>query len=186
MTDAQPFLLQMAGAPGTGKSRVAAAIAAAEPAIIINSDTVKSTLLRQGVTWDLAGRAAYHVLFELADDLLGQGHNVILDSPSHYAFIPANGQRVAEKHGARYRFLELTCADLGDRRRRLGERAPKRSQMLDLDTPPSDASAPSQATRIGTHQWEVAKPDVGVLILDAGPGVSPQHIALAALHHVRT
>lgn len=176
----------MAGAPGTGKSRVAASIAALEPAIIINSDTVKSTLLSQGVAWDLAGRAAYHVLFELADDLLGQGHSVILDSPSHYAFIPANGQRVADKHGARYRFLELTCAHLEELRRRLGERSAKRSQMLDLDTPPSDANAPSQATRIGRHQWEAAKPEVGVLVLDAGPGVSPEQVALAALHHVRT
>lgn len=101
------FLLQLAGVPGSGKSRLAAALAAERDAIVVNSDVVKSTLLDAGVGWSQACPAAYQVLFALADDLLAQGHSVILDSPSHYAFIPENGARVASAHDVPYHFLEL-------------------------------------------------------------------------------
>jgi len=159
------FLLQLAGAPGTGKSKLAAAIARARPAAIVNSDVVKSTLLDAGIAWSQAGPAAYQVLFALADDLLAQGHSVILDSPSHYDHIPENGQRVARERGVPYRFLELVCPDLGELKRRLAKRTPRRSQMRGLDEPPPDSDRPSQAKRIGLHQW-ATRPADGFLVLD--------------------
>jgi predicted kinase len=160
------FLLQLSGAPGSGKSRLADAIAARRSAVVVNSDVVKSTLLDADVPWSLAGPAAYQVLFALAGDLLRQGHNVVLDSPSHYDFIPANGQRVAREHGARYRFLELVCDDVDELRRRLTGRRPLRSQMLDLDRPPVDSDGPTRAVRVGTHRWRTAGPEEGHRILD--------------------
>lgn len=162
------FLLQLAGPPASGKSQLAAAIAQQRPAVIICSDTVKSTLLDAGVEWKLAGPAAYQTLFALADDLLGQGQNVILDSPSHYGYIPENGERIAQEHGCRYRFIELVCDDLGELRRRLAERTPRRSQMPDLDQPPVDAGPDfTTATRTGTHQWQTHGPHGGHARLDS-------------------
>ena len=161
------FLLQLAGAPASGKSKLAAAIASRVPAVIINSDVVKSTLLDNGIEWALAGPAAYQTLFALADEFLSQGHSVILDSPSHYAYIPENGERIAAQHGFRYRFIELACDDIEELRRRMAQRTPRRSQMPDLDTPPPDASANfSGATRTGTHQWHTYGLPGGHLVLD--------------------
>jgi predicted kinase len=158
-TNPGQFLLQMAGPPASGKSQLAAAIARQRPAVIINSDIVKSVLLDSGVEWKLAGPAAYQTLFALADDLLSQGHSVILDSPSHYAFIPENGARIARERGCRYRFIELLCDDLGELRRRMAGRTPRRSQMPGLDQPPADAGEDfTGATRTGTHQWRTLGP----------------------------
>jgi len=165
---ALPFLLQMAGPPASGKSQLAAAIARQRPAVILNSDIVKSALLDAGVAWKLAGPAAYQALFSLADDLLAHGHSVIVDSPSHYAHIPENGERIAGVHGCRYRFIELVCDDLGELRRRIAERIPRRSQMPGLDQPPADAGPDfSGATRTGTHQWQTIGPQAGHATLDS-------------------
>ncbi|HEX6521150.1 MAG TPA: ATP-binding protein [Streptosporangiaceae bacterium] len=161
------FLLQLAGAPASGKSQLAAAIIGHAPAVIVNSDVVKSTLLDAGIEWKLAGPAAYQTLFALADDFLGQGHSVILDSPSHYAYIPENGERIARQHGVPYRFIELICEDLDELRRRMAQRTPRRSQMPGLDQPPPDSGPNfSGATRTGTHQWHTYGPAEGHLTLD--------------------
>lgn len=165
--DESIFLLQMAGPPGCGKSRLAAAIAAARNAVVLNSDLVKSTLLDAGVEWKTAGPAAYQTLATLADDLLSQGHNVILDSPSHYSHIQENGQRVALARRARYKFIELTCSDLDELHRRLAERTPLRSQMPTLDQMPPDSDGTTAAIRVGTHQWQSLGPEGGWAVLDA-------------------
>lgn len=178
------FVLQLAGPPGSGKSRLAREVAAARPAIIVNSDVVKSTLLDAGVPWKLAGPAAYQTLFALAGDLLLQGNNVILDSPSHYPFIPASGQRVARERGSRYRFIELTCPDTDELRRRLTARTPLRSQMRALDEMPPDSDGTTQAVRTGTHQWETCGPEDGHLVLDVtDPFDSYLKQALAYIDH---
>lgn len=170
MASTRRFLLQLAGAPGSGKSTLATAVAAELDAVIVNSDVVKSTLLDAGVPWSQAGPAAYQVLFALADDLLAQGHSVILDSPSHYTSIPENGARVASTNDVSYHFLELVCDDVDELRRRLSVRAPRRSQMRDLDTPPPDSDAPTRAVRIDTHRWKTEGPPTGHLQLDTcGP-----------------
>jgi len=161
------FLLQLAGAPASGKSRLATAIITQLPAVIINSDVVKSALLDAGTEWKVAGPAAYQTLFALADDLLGQGHSVILDSPSHYAFIPENGERIARQHGCPYHFIELVCDDLDELRRRMAQRTRRRSQMPDLDTPPPDSGENfTDAARTGTHQWQTHGPAGGHATLD--------------------
>jgi predicted kinase len=163
------FLLQLAGAPASGKSQLAAAISRRlAGVIVVNSDVVKSTLLDAEIEWKLAGPAAYQTLFALADEFLGQGYSVILDSPSHYAYIPENGERIARKHGYPYRFLELVCDDLEELRRRMAQRTPRRSQMPDLDTPPLGSGASfTGATRTGAHKWQTHGPADGHVRLDA-------------------
>lgn len=159
-------LVQMAGAPGSGKTHLGRALAGRLPAVVVNSDVVKSTLLDAGVEWELAGPAAYRTLFALADDLLAQGRSVILDSPSHYAFIPENGAGVARRRRAAYRFVECDCPDATELKRRLTERTPMRSQMRGLDEPPPDSTAPSRAQRVGQHRWRTFGPAEGHLVLD--------------------
>src|SRR4051794_38072000 len=103
---AAPFLLQMAGPPGAGKSSLAAALSQRRGAVVLNMDVIKSALLDAGAAWALAGPAAYDVMFAQAGDLLAHGHSVILDSPSHYPQIPERGLTIAQAAGATYRFIE--------------------------------------------------------------------------------
>jgi predicted kinase len=167
------FLLQMAGAPGTGKSTVAKALAAVRTAVVLDNDVIKSAILDAGVEWTLAGPAAYEVLFALAADLLSQGRSVILDSPSHYPHIPARGIAIARAGNAEYRFIECVCGDQAELVRRLSIRSPRRSQMRRLGEPPPDAkgSLPG-ATPIGVHLWKTHRPDSGYLSVDTAAPVA--------------
>lgn len=165
------FLLQMAGAPGTGKSTLARALAAARTAVVLDNDVIKSAILDAGAEWDLAGAAAYQVLFALAADMLAQGRNVVLDSPSHYPRIPARGMAVAHAGNAEYRFIECLCVDQTELERRLSLRSPRRSQMRGFDRPPQDAGrALPTATRLGVHLWQTYRPEGNCLQVDTtGP-----------------
>ena len=161
------FLLQMAGAPGAGKSTLARSLGQARSAVVLDMDVIKSAVLEAGAAWSLAGPAAYEVLFTLAADLLAQGRSVILDSPSHYPQIPARGTALAQAHGARYRFIECLCDDPTTLEQRLLARTPRRSQMRGLGQPAPDAAgALPAAKRLGTHLWETCRPPGDWLTVD--------------------
>src|SRR5262245_13950970 len=161
------FLLQMAGAPGSGKSTLARSLARLRPAVVLDSDVIKSAVLDAGVAWSAAGPAAYEVLFALAAELLAQGTSVILDSPSHYPQIPSRGLQVARAAGAAYRFIECVCAEEAELEQRLLTRTPLRSQMrgLGVSSPDAGGVAPA-AKRIGLHLWETCTPEVDHLTVD--------------------
>jgi predicted kinase len=167
------LLVQMAGAPGAGKTTLGRAVADRIGGVVINSDVVKTSLLDADVPWSLAGPAAYRALVALADDLLDQSRSVVLDSPSHYPQIPENGLRVAARHGAAYRFIECCCADSDELRRRLAARTPMRSQMRDLDLPPPDSGGTFTAVRVGEHRWQTFGPPEGHLTVDTGGALEP-------------
>ena len=129
-------LLQMAGWKGTGKSTVAAAVARQRPLVVLDHDTTKSALLAAGVPSPPAGAASYEVLFGLAEDVLRQGHSVIIDSPSLYPSIPERGLAIARRLGVGYYFAECICPDqLAESR--LDNRDARLSQVADR----TDASA---------------------------------------------
>ena len=121
MTDT-PFLLQMAGAPGSGKSALARLIGSCTGAVVIDKDVLKTAALEAGAEESLAGGVAYEAFFSLADHLLGQGRSVILDSPSYYETIPSKGAAIAERRGLPYYFIECTCPDSEVMARRLRDR----------------------------------------------------------------
>jgi predicted kinase len=177
------FLLQMAGPPGIGKSTLARGVCAETGAVRLDVDVVKSALLVTPVAWDEAGRAAYEVLFALADDLLAAGHAVVVDSPCHYRQIVDRGTQSARRHGAVYAFVELRGDDLGLLKRRLRARQPLPSQMPDLDACPAGGS--SRAVRTGPHAWQSHRPaGVPVLTLDVGADTSPEVLVRRAVAYL--
>lgn len=177
------YFVQMAGAPGTGKSTLAGALAERIGATVINSDVLKSALLVAGVAWPEAGPAAYEELFSTAESLLAEAGSVIADSPSHYAGIPLRGQAIAARHSARYEFIECICPDLEEVSRRLaaGSRLP--SQMTVVGSPPAAAAgAVPPARQVGRHLWETFRPASGGLVIDT---TQPFEACLAAaLEHL--
>ncbi|MEX2159889.1 MAG: AAA family ATPase [Dehalococcoidia bacterium] len=148
------FLLQMAGAPGSGKSALARLIGERSGAVVIDKDVLKTAALDAGVQdGERAGAIAYEGLFALAGHLLGQDMAVVLDSPSFYDTIPARGAAIAEAREVPYYFIECICADVTELSRRLKERPRLRSQP-DMPVPPEwQTHAPSGAyLRIDTTQ----------------------------------
>ena len=149
-----PFLLQMAGAPGSGKSALARLIGRTTGAVVIDKDVLKSAALEAGAAEALAGPLAYEAFFALADHLLGQDKSVVLDSPSFWETTPAKGAAVAEARMVPYYFIECFCPDRDEIARRLRERPRLRSNpgeealVAEADT----VAPPGAYLRIDTTQ----------------------------------
>ena len=117
------MLVQMSGAPGSGKSTIARALARERGLVIIDHDVVKDAQLGAGLPFAQAGKLSYAVLLALAEDLLGQGHQVVIDSPCFYDELLEGGQAVAARTGAAYRYIECVTDDLDVLDQRLRSRA---------------------------------------------------------------
>jgi predicted kinase len=148
-------LVQMAGHPGSGKSTVAAAIADAVGAVVVDLDVIKSALLDAGLSWSEASSASYAVIDAVtADQLWFAGLTVVVDTPSYWPQIHERLTRLAGECDAVYRFVECT-ADDSVRERRLATRPARRSQGTGLSQPPVDA--PSDMAAV--HHRPIATPE---------------------------
>jgi predicted kinase len=131
------FLLQMAGESGTGKSTMARAIGRATGAVVVDKDYIKAPLLEEGLDDKLAGGLAYAVFFSIAGSILGQGFDVILDSPAYYSSVRERGVRLAIEAGATYQIIECQCgkaeneARLRDRQRLVSQPASRQRAVLE-------------------------------------------------------
>ncbi len=146
----------MAGWMGSGKSTIAMAVGAATAAVVIDHDTTKSAIMAAGVTHPPAGAASYEVVFDLSRDLLGQGHSVVIDSPSAYEAIPNRGAAIATGAHVTYYFVERlfpndVAAD------RVEHRDARRSQV--------SGAAHAAEVRASPHRIP-HRPQEGVLLLD--------------------
>ena len=156
-----PVVLLMAGLPGSGNSTLAKAAGRGLGWPVLDKDTVKSTLLELGADEDLAARASYVMLEELARDLVvEQGLSVILDTPSSYEEVLEGVQRIADDGGATLRVV-LCEAPKETRAKRLATRKRRVSHVVEID---EDAEAliqkrferlPQDAVRL----WTEGAPD---------------------------
>jgi predicted kinase len=152
-----PVVLLMAGLPGSGKSTLAKAAGRGLGWPVLDKDTVKSTLLELGAGEDLAARASYVLLEELARDLVvEQGLSVILDTPSSYEEVIEAAQRIAADAGGTLRVV-LCEAPRETRAKRLATRKRRASHVMEID---EDAEAliqrrferlPQDAVRLWTE-----------------------------------
>lgn len=131
------LLVQMAGDPASGKSTLARTIGRALGAVVLDKDVIKVAALRAGAPEELAAPLAYEAFFDLARDLLRQGHSVILDSPAFFPSIPQSGQSLAIEADAAYRIIECTCGDPA----RVASRLHSRPRLVSQPAGPSDPSA---------------------------------------------
>lgn len=173
--DHDRFLLQLAGAPGVGKSTLAFGIGAQTGAVVVDRDVIKSALLDGEDNVEMAGGHSFDVMFAVAGSILEQGTSVILDTTSHYADVPRRAATLAETAGASFLFLECTLEDRHELERRLTTRRRRSSQMGIFDVTPRG----STAEKIGVHRWRTYGPPEPWPILDlAGP---PDSLVRSAL-----
>lgn len=160
--------IQMSGAPGSGKTTIAHAVAKTIGAVVIDHDITKSALLAVNIPVALVGRASYQVLNALAGHLLQQGHSVIFDSPCFYTELLHRGQTLAADYDADYRYIECVLQDLDELDRRLQTRVRQPSQVAGVYTPPTPGSGKTQNGTALFRDWiaNMKRPADDYLTLD--------------------
>ncbi|KAJ9145558.1 hypothetical protein NKR19_g6045 [Coniochaeta hoffmannii] len=148
------FIIQMSGAPGSGKSTVAGLIGRSTGAVVIDHDRLRSALIApepnpdgvmRALPFEQAARLAYGLQWDLVRDLAQrQGHSVVVDSTCNFREVLDRGSSCAARsqHGHAYWYVECRVPvgdiDLLDRRLRAREH-PMPSQRTAVDRPPRAA-----------------------------------------------
>ncbi|MDO8689287.1 MAG: ATP-binding protein [Dehalococcoidia bacterium] len=96
-----PFLLLVGGLPGAGKSYLSRQLAGRLPAVVLESDALRKSLITRPVySWD-ESRRLFGATHELIRSLLGGGFNVIFDATNLQEAHREEVYRVAESAGAK-------------------------------------------------------------------------------------
>lgn len=185
MVSQPKLLIQMTGAPGSGKSSLARALATELGAAVLDLGIVKSACLDAGVPWSVAGQVAYESLFALAADNIRYS-SVIVDAPSYWPEIPKNLAAIAAAASVAHIFVECVCADMELIDKRLRQRDGLRSQMPSLDGQPRDAPpyAGSDGTPEAVHDRLTHRPDCLQFRIDTTTSDSPADLARRVLASV--
>jgi predicted kinase len=140
MTSPRKLFIQMSGAPASGKSTIANLLAQSINGIVINHDLIKSFFLSNSILFPNSAKLAYDFDRVLAEDMMKQGHNVIMDSTCNYSEVLEQGTALARQYGYDYYYLECRVDDVDLLDGRLRNRVALRSQRTGVEIPPPDES----------------------------------------------
>ena len=159
----------MSGIPGTGKSTLAARLGERLGLVVLDTDVVKSALLRTGVPLEQAGPATYAATLDVAAHLLAQGSSVVLDSPCRYLELLDTGVQIAADASVPYRLIELWVDDVAAVLPRLDARTPRPSQVASASQPPEGTvwESGTPLATLSTWQGQLVRPPEGWVRLDA-------------------
>jgi predicted kinase len=135
----------MSGAPGSGKTTLGTLLAKAPSidGVLIDHDMIKSFFLDSDITFDQSTKLGYNFQLVLAEEMLKQGRNVVIDSTCNSETSLNRGMALARKLGYEYKYVECRVKvdniDLLDKR--IQSREQKRSQRKAVSTPPRDAGS---------------------------------------------
>ena len=118
------MLIVISGLPGTGKTAVAAALAARLGAAHLSIDPIEDALLRAGLprSWE-TGVAAYEAARVMAEQNLALGTSVVVDAVNDSEPARETWRVAAADVGAELVFVLLSLDDGDEHRRRLEDRA---------------------------------------------------------------
>jgi predicted kinase len=116
-------LIVISGLPGTGKTAVAAGLAARCNAVHLSVDPIEDALLGAGLPdgWT-TGVGAYEATRAAAEQNLALGWDVVVDAVNDSDAARQTWRTAAGGAGVGLRFVMLTCSSDGEHRRRLARR----------------------------------------------------------------
>jgi predicted kinase len=164
-------LIQMSGAPGSGKSTMANLLAQSINSVVIDHDLINSFFLENGIFFEESAKLSYSFQWRLAEDMIKRERNVIIDSTCNYKETLDHGISLARQYGYDYRYVECRVNDIELLDRRLRDRVPLRSQRTGVSLPPPDANG---VRHNGDHEalfkrWieHPCRPERGAIIVDS-------------------
>jgi predicted kinase len=162
-------LIVVSGLPGTGKTAVAAALAAELGATHLSVDPVEDALLGAGLPRGRGtGVAAYEAARVVAEQNLALGRTVVVDAVNDSEPARRTWRVAAARAGAGLVFVLLTLDDEDEHRRRL------ESRVRDLVHVPEPSWDDVRARAAAYEPWA----EGGCLRLDAAPAVGDVVAAL--------
>lgn len=120
-------LVMLMGLPGVGKSHCGRLLAGALGAAHVATDHLRSRLFIAASYAASENAAVFAIAEALVDELLGEGHVVILDATHLLARYRSPAEQAATRRGASL-FHVLVTADDAEARARLGSRARERAE----------------------------------------------------------
>lgn len=167
-----PVLIVLSGLPGTGKSTVAAALAARLGAVHLSVDPIEDALLAAGLprSWE-TGVAAYEAAGVMARQNLWLGTAVVVDAVNDSEPARDTWRRAAAGARAGLVFVLLALDDVAEHRRRLAGRTRPLTHV------PEPTWADVLARAAASAPWAEAS----VVRLDASRPVDDVVLRLAAL-----
>ncbi|OTA96082.1 hypothetical protein M434DRAFT_151621 [Hypoxylon sp. CO27-5] len=166
------LFIQMSGAPGSGKSTLARLLGRSIGGVVIDHDVFRSTLLEFNTPFDQAAKQAYKIQWKLAQDIVKQGINIIIDSPCNFQEVLDQGSALSKDHGYVYWYVECKVESIDLLDQRLRTREPMASQRTGIDRHPTDANgahAGGQESRALFEKWmkTPCRPEDNIVIVDS-------------------
>ncbi|KAI9675067.1 MAG: hypothetical protein M1817_001474 [Caeruleum heppii] len=169
----QRLFIQMSGAPGSGKSTIARLLRRSIGGVVIDHDVLRSTFLDgSDHQFDQAAKYAYQLQWTLAEDVMKQGLDVIVDSTCNFKEVLDRGSALAKQFGHTYWYVECKVQDIDLLDQRLRSRDPMTSQRTAVDCPPAAAAHGDRAvqdSRALFRTWieNPCRPEDGAVIVDS-------------------
>lgn len=105
------MLILITGLPATGKSTVARRLARELGAEILRTDIVRKDLLKTATYSEDEKELVYRAVFMLADYLIKNDVNVIIDGTFYKYNLRKNAKKIAKKRGKRFFLIETRCPE---------------------------------------------------------------------------
>jgi predicted kinase len=129
----QKLFMQMCGAPGSGKSTVSKLLRRSiSDTVVIDHDVLRSSLLESNVPFKQAADQAYQLQWKLAQDFIGQGFNIIVDSTCDLQMDLDQRLTLAKDYGYAFWYVECKIRDIDLLDHRLRSRRPMTSQRTSV------------------------------------------------------
>lgn len=149
------LLIQMSGAPGSGKSTMARLLGHSSTGVVIDHDILRSRFLEANIPFSQAAKHAYKLQWTLAEDLMKQSLSIIIDSTCNFEEVLNKGSALAKQYGYTYWYVECQVQDIDQLDQRLRARDPMPSQRRGVERPPIGARGPeaSEDSRTVVKRW---------------------------------